>query len=155
MKEIKRYCFGNKVPNRNDKAGPVVSYDDHAEIVAEKDARISELEFMLQKNAVKDGNEIYTLLQQVRALASENDSLSKFCKNAAFYADYESELGMERGGFTDGLNDIKTSATDAVIREIRAQVLEEMADDCEADWLDTYIDELRQSAARIRSGEQP
>lgn len=50
---------------------------------------------------------------------------------------------------------VETPATDAALREIRAQVLDDMADDCEADWLDTYIDELRSSAARIRAGEQP
>lgn len=95
------------------------------------------------------------LQEQVRALAAEYQSLRKFCENSAFDADYEAELCMERGGFSDGLNDIKTPATDAALREIRAQVLDDMADNSEADWLDAYIDELRARAARIRSGEQP
>lgn len=55
-------------------------------------------------------------------LAAENAGLKKFCKDAAFDADYESELGMERGGFTDALNAIKTPATDAFLAEVRAQV---------------------------------
>lgn len=54
------------------------------------------------------------------ALAAENAGLKKFCKDAAFDADYETELGMERGGFTDALNDIKTPATDAFLAEVRA-----------------------------------
>lgn len=55
------------------------------------------------------------------ALAVENAGLKKYCKDAAFDADYEAELGMERGGFTDALNDINTSATDAFLAEVRAQ----------------------------------
>lgn len=55
----------------------------------------------------------------VKMLAAENLALKTFCKNAAFDADYEAELGMERGGFTDALNDIETSATDAVLTELR------------------------------------
>ncbi len=55
-------------------------------------------------------------------LAAENVRLKKFCKDAAFDADYEAELGMERGGFTDALNDIKTLATDAAIAGIKAAI---------------------------------
>lgn len=55
------------------------------------------------------------------ALASENAGLKEFCKDAAFDADYEAQLGMERGGFTDALNNIKTPATDAFLAEVRAQ----------------------------------
>lgn len=58
------------------------------------------------------------------SLAAENAGLKKYCKDAAFDADYEAELGMERGGFTDALNDINTSATDAFLAEVRAQGLE-------------------------------
>ncbi|HGK4698209.1 TPA: hypothetical protein ACJ2WO_000044 [Klebsiella pneumoniae] len=53
-------------------------------------------------------------------LATENVALKKFCKNAAFDADYESELGMERGGFTDALNNIETPATDRIVAGIKA-----------------------------------
>ncbi|WP_407719237.1 hypothetical protein [Enterobacter roggenkampii] len=70
--------------------------------------------------------EVTTLLNVVEttfaALAAENAGLKKFCKDAAFDADYEAELGMERGGFTDALNNIKTPATDAFLAEVRAQV---------------------------------
>lgn len=58
------------------------------------------------------------------ALAAENAKLKKFCKDAAFDADYEAELGMERGGFSDALNEIKTPATDAFLAEVRAQGVE-------------------------------
>ncbi|MCD9263232.1 hypothetical protein SJ345_03660 [Citrobacter braakii] len=56
-------------------------------------------------------------------LAAENAGLKKFCKDAAFDADYEAELGMERGGFTDALNDIQTPATDAFLAEVRASAI--------------------------------
>ncbi|EEX0762207.1 TPA: hypothetical protein KML18_003851 [Escherichia coli] len=55
------------------------------------------------------------------ALAAESAGMKKFCKDAAFDADYEAELGMERGGFSDALNEIKTPATDAFLAEVRAQ----------------------------------
>ncbi len=63
------------------------------------------------------------------ALAVENAALKKFCKNAAFDADYESELCMERGGFTDALNNIETPATDAALAAIQAQGVEKYAAD--------------------------
>lgn len=58
---------------------------------------------------------------RVQALAAENMGLKTFCKNAAFDADYEAELCMERGGFTAALNDIKTPATGAAVAQIEAQ----------------------------------
>lgn len=57
-------------------------------------------------------------------LAAENVALKKFCKNAAFDADYEAELGMERGGFTDALNNIETPATDRIVAEAEARGVE-------------------------------
>ena len=62
------------------------------------------------------------------ALVTENARLKKFCKDAAFDADYEAELGMERGGFTDAFNDIKTPATDTFLAEVRASELDNLAD---------------------------
>ncbi|UIW10233.1 hypothetical protein [Flyfo siphovirus Tbat1_6] len=53
-------------------------------------------------------------------LAAENVALKTFCKNAAFDADYEAELGMERGGFTDALNNIETPSTDRILAGIKA-----------------------------------
>ncbi|MDH8362119.1 hypothetical protein QIG42_26920, partial [Klebsiella pneumoniae] len=55
----------------------------------------------------------------------ENVALKKFCKNAAFDADYEAELGMERGGFTDALNNIETPATDRIVAGIKADGVED------------------------------
>ncbi|EKK3230571.1 DUF4752 domain-containing protein [Escherichia coli] len=59
------------------------------------------------------------------ALAAESAGMKKFCKDAAFDADYEAELGMERGGFSDALNEIKTPATDAFLDEVRASSIPE------------------------------
>lgn len=75
--------------------------------------------------------EVTTLLNVVEttfaALAAESAGLKRFCKDAAFDADYEAELGMERGGFTDALNNIKTPATDAFLAEVRVQGVEMFA----------------------------
>ncbi|MEJ1903587.1 hypothetical protein [Klebsiella pneumoniae] len=60
------------------------------------------------------------LAKEFYQLAAENVALKKFCKNAAFDADYEAELGMERGGFTDALNNIETPATDRIVAGIKA-----------------------------------
>ena len=60
-------------------------------------------------------------LVRANALAAENAGLKKFCEDAAFGADYESELLGERGGFVDGLSLVKTPATDAFLAEVRAQ----------------------------------
>ena len=65
------------------------------------------------------------LAKAFKQLAAENLALKKFCKNAAFDADYEAELGMERGGFTDALNDIETPATDRIVAGIKAEGVEE------------------------------
>ncbi|EMY3111683.1 hypothetical protein AAIM08_002547 [Escherichia coli] len=61
--------------------------------------------------------------EKFSALAAENAKLKKFCKDAAFDADYEAELGMERGGFSDALNEIKTPATDAFLAEIERKAI--------------------------------
>lgn len=65
-------------------------------------------------------------LVRANALAAENAKLKKFCKDAAFDADYEAELGMERGGFSDALNEIKTPATDAFLAEVRAKAFDDL-----------------------------
>ena len=69
------------------------------------------------------GITIDNLEAKCAALAEENAKLKKFCKDAAFDADYEAELGMERGGFSDAINEIKTPATDAFLAEVRAHDL--------------------------------
>ncbi|EIG2070711.1 hypothetical protein G6K21_003345 [Escherichia coli] len=83
------------------------------------------------------------------ALAAENAALKKFCKDAAFDADYEAELGMERGGFSDALNDIETTATDAFLAEVRAQGVEMFADHLLCPNLD---DTIRDFASQLRKG---
>ncbi|MDN2199389.1 hypothetical protein FCY89_24900, partial [Escherichia coli] len=91
------------------------------------------------------------------ALAAENAKLKKFCKDAAFDADYEAELGMERGGFSDALNEIKTPATDAFLAEVRAQGVEMYADnldngadDAERGGFDYAVKFLRSEASSVR-----
>ncbi len=68
--------------------------------------------------------EFLKLAKAFKQLAAENVALKTFCKNAAFDADYESELGMERGGFTDALNNIETPATDRIVAEAEARGVE-------------------------------
>ncbi|EDE3060070.1 hypothetical protein BRT25_24045 [Salmonella enterica subsp. enterica serovar Muenchen] len=92
------------------------------------------------------------------ALAAENAKLKKFCKDAAFDADYEAELGMERGGFSDALNEIKTPATDAFLAEVRAQGVEMCSaeiqkqtwDEREGDGMVAAIDAMEIYAAQLR-----
>ncbi|HBZ1363867.1 MULTISPECIES: hypothetical protein [Klebsiella pneumoniae complex] len=67
---------------------------------------------------------VLALAKAYQQLAAENVALKKFCKNAAFDADYEAELGMEKGGFTDALNDIETPATDRIMSEAEARGVE-------------------------------
>ncbi|HGW7503300.1 TPA: hypothetical protein ACNRHM_002728 [Escherichia coli] len=96
-------------------------------------------------------------LVRANALAAENAGLKKFCKDAAFDADYEAELGMERGGFSDALNEIKTPATDAFLAEVRAQGVEMYADnldngadDAERGGFDYAVKFLRSEASSVR-----
>ena len=97
-------------------------------------------------------------------LAAENAGLKKFCKDAAFDADYESELGMERGGFTDALNDIKTPATDAFLAEVRAQeserIYESILDNPSVTdmgslvvWIEQNANDSVAFAAQLRKGD--
>lgn len=79
--------------------------------------------------------------EKFSALAAESSGMKKFCKDAAFDADYEAELGMERGGFSDALNEIKTPATDAFLAEVRAQGVEMFAQWCRGERDFTLIDE--------------
>ncbi|EOW2728765.1 MULTISPECIES: hypothetical protein [Enterobacter cloacae complex] len=86
------------------------------------------------------------------ALAAEMAWLKKFCKDAAFDADYEAELGMERGGFTDALNNIKTPATDAYLDEVRAQGVEMAA---QSEQFSTWVQQgLRSFAIGVRQGDE-
>lgn len=95
--------------------------EDGPKSVADKFAELeSKLETALRE-CRSAGITIDNLEAKCAALAEENAKLKKFCKDAAFDADYEAELGMERGGFSDAINEIKTPATDAFLAEVRAQ----------------------------------
>ncbi|EFK1196599.1 hypothetical protein BHJ03_005097, partial [Escherichia coli] len=72
------------------------------------------------------GITIDNLEAKCAALVAESAGMKKFCKDAAFDADYEAELGMERGGFSDALNEIKTPATDAFLAEVRAKAFDDL-----------------------------
>lgn len=96
------------------------------------DATIHNLELKLTDMAVQLAN----AESKCRELAAENAGLKKFCKDAAFDADYEAELCMERGGFTDALNEIKTPTTDAFLAEVRASAIRDALNES-SDYLDT------------------
>lgn len=88
---------------------------------------ISDLATQLEVQFVRSTNMAVQLANaesKCRELAAENGALKKFCEDAAFDADYESELLGERGGFVDGLSLVKTPATDAFLAEVRAQVVD-------------------------------
>lgn len=96
-------------------------------------------------------------LVRANALAAENAKLKKFCKDAAFDADYEAELGMERGGFSDALNEIKTPATDAFLAEIERKAIRKFINSIEhilRDKLSPYDTEEMLEAMRIFMEEQ-
>lgn len=100
----------------------MVKHEDYAAL--EQKLAMSQREFRAADATIEN------LQMQVEKLAAENAGLKKFCKDAAFDADYEAELGMERGGFTDALNNIKTPATEAFLAEVRAQGAEMFAAYC-------------------------
>ncbi|HFL4550455.1 hypothetical protein HCW92_01605 [Escherichia coli] len=119
---------------------------------AEAESKISALSEDQQKaiESIKQADSAVKLAhEKFSALAAENAKLKKFCKDAAFDADYEAELGMERGGFSDALNEIKTPATDAFLAEVRAQGVEMFADNLLCPDLDGTI---RDFAAQLRKG---
>ncbi|ELI9005691.1 hypothetical protein RSM67_003438 [Enterobacter roggenkampii] len=113
--------------------GDYVSYVDYAAL--EQKLAESQREFRAADATIENLQMQLNAEREAKlALAAENAGLKKFCKDAAFDADYEAELGMDRGGFTDALNDIKTPATDAFLAEVRAQGVEMFAA-----WNDKHI----------------
>ncbi|HIB0674954.1 TPA: hypothetical protein ACWSZN_002126 [Escherichia coli] len=125
---------------------------------AEAEAKISALSEDQQRaiESIKQADSAVKLAhEKFSALAAENAKLKKFCKGAAFDADYEAELGMERGGFSDALNEIKTPATDAFLAEVRAQgvemAMEHMQSSGSLTFGDCYIS-LNEFAAQLRKG---
>lgn len=99
------------------------------------------------------GITIDNLEAKCAALAAESSGMKKFCKDAAFDADYEAELGMERGGFSDALNDIETPATDAFLAEVKTEARKEgayfVANRMLAAWEAGFIDDTAKNAADI------
>lgn len=85
----------------------------------------------------------------MRGAGSGECGLKKFCEDAAFDADYESELLGERGGFVDGLSLVKTPATDAFLAEVRAQGVEMFA---ECAYTLEHHDHAVALAAELRKG---
>ncbi|HAV7947213.1 TPA: hypothetical protein NO920_003284 [Escherichia coli] len=104
--------------------------------------------------------------EKFSAMAAESAGLKKFCEDAAFDADYESELLGERGGFVDGLSLVKTPATDAFLAEVRAQAFNDLCsafvkhanlagmDDGELVRLKYATDALLHCAEQLRKGVQ-
>lgn len=132
MTDIKRYAcevyFDRGLYEHSD--GLFVSYEDHAAIIAEKDARITELETMFQKKGVQDGNKITALQEQVRNLAAEANYLRNEIKQHSTSVHFCEVCGKDDPCKTDdvcySLNH-PLPATEAAIREIRAQGVEEFA----------------------------
>ncbi|HBR1406337.1 TPA: hypothetical protein MC907_001342 [Klebsiella pneumoniae] len=92
------------------------------------------------------------LAKAYQQLAAENVALKTFCKNAAFDADYEAELGMEMGGFTDALNNIETPATDRIVAGIKADGVEEWVSSRGGRWNGTTEEALK-FAKQLREGK--
>ncbi|QHJ82328.1 MAG: hypothetical protein [Bacteriophage sp.] len=146
MTEIKRYESGHDELEdcvfdgcRIRENGPLVAYEDLAAIVAEKDARIAELESTNKSvtehylRVTAERNEalykVIELQQQVRALAAEADRM-KNAINQVFPFGVDDEKG--KIGFSGIAKEcyasaLETPATDSVLREIRAQAVEEYA----------------------------
>ncbi|MGX5099921.1 hypothetical protein [Enterobacter cloacae] len=118
-------------------------------------ASMAQLE-KLYKIAIENEEKLAETEARCAALAAEMAWLKKFCKDAAFDADYEAELGMERGGFTDALNDIKTPATDALLAEVRAQGVEMFSERFGGGTLlsDMVKETAKEFAAQLRKGVQ-
>ncbi|HAW0117755.1 TPA: hypothetical protein JLI22_003185 [Escherichia coli] len=127
---------------------------------AEAEAKISALSEDQQRaiESIKQADSAVKLAhEKFSALAAENAKLKKFCKDAAFDADYEAELGMERGGFSDALNEIKTQATDAFLAEIERKAIRKFINSIEhilRDKLSPYDTEEMLEAMRIFLEEQ-
>ncbi|EKM8550661.1 hypothetical protein PVQ46_000979 [Salmonella enterica] len=127
---------------------------------AEAEAKISAMSEDHQKaiESIKQADAAVKLAhEKFSALAAENAKLKKFCKDAAFDADYEAELGMERGGFSDALNEIKTPDTDAFLAEIERKAIRKFINSIEhilRDKLSPYDTEEMLEAMRIFLEEQ-
>lgn len=139
----------------DDISGSYVKYKDHQEVVAALEAKCAALAADNEKamEAMRQADAAVKLAhEKFSALAEENAKLKKFCKDAAFDADYEAELGMERGGFSDAINEIKTQATDAFLSEVRAQGVD-MARNAMIDFVDGEVGPNKNVPGLIRGAE--
>lgn len=143
MTEIKRFHeggYGTTEMKLSDYGGWVL-YDDHAEILAAKDARISELvsreQWHSQRTASFDilNRKYIDLQEQVRALTAEKEN----ARDVMLYAANNIAYGIFN--LSDKkLSDLKRGLSDTTCPTDSALLAER---------------ELRSFAARIRSGEQP
>lgn len=177
MKDIKRYRFA--VENAEEymtevNNGSIVRYEDHAAMVAAKDERIASLQEQVRVLAAENSE-----LKNSRAVLAEN--ALETC-NAVASAGFRNEAIMrglmESTGnlnkypkpittlVDEALRKIETPASDAALREIRAQAVEgfvefnrKLAKDYPMAMVAKALEvtELNgeQYAARIRAGEQP
>lgn len=135
--------------------GDMVNYEDYVALAVEHKAAMDTCSSI---GAIVGPSDTMSLSEQVAAIVAENVALKSFCKNAAFDADYEAELGMERGGFTDALNDIETPATDAVIADIEARGVEKAANEMQVSGAQSFGDcyiALINYSQQLRSGNVP
>lgn len=95
-----------------------------ASIAAERVWEMSMMQACGEDGPKSVADKFAELQAKLAQIAAENAGLKKFCEDAAFDADYESELLGERGGFVDGLRLVKTPSTDAFLAEVRAQGVE-------------------------------
>lgn len=165
MTEIKRYeegGYGTSDMGLSDD-GPWVDFDDHAAIVASLQEQVRALaEFRGKVRAsfhIGELAEDFAVFVNIQNATRRSDCLSaverKFFTREVPDEDYPDKMGEECDlGWGKGPTEY-TEDFRKVLRDIRGQVLDDMAEDFEADWPDNYIDELRASAARIRVGEQP
>ncbi|QGF22003.1 hypothetical protein PQB85_gp46 [Erwinia phage Midgardsormr38] len=158
MTEIKRFDMrGNTWPSDD---GSIVSYKDHAAIVAAKDARIAELEsakMSVTENYLRvteERNEslykVIELQEQVRALAVE-----EFCDLIKDYGRVEAY--HFNPDFTDLYAKIYKGIYESILDNPAVHDMESLVDWLEAGASDSraYADMAIKYAARIRAGEQP
>lgn len=169
MKKITRYESGHDDMEmdcydgcRVREDGPLVSYEDCSAIVAAKDSRIIDLELMLQKNAVKDGNEIAALQEQVRGLKERLQLVAELNDVAsALHVEAEKkvrELAAEKENARDVMLYAANNISYAIfnLSDKKLSDLKRGLSDttCPTDSALLAERELRSFAARIRAGEK-
>lgn len=128
------------------------------EIIGDLSRRVGALEYAREEKAEPGWRDlkIAQLQEQVRALAAENAALARYfsattraIENWNSWADTNDKLNPSP----------EIPATDAAIREIQAQAVEQFAEACltanNGHEIHPDIEEIRDYAARIRAGELP